>query len=217
MEFLKTVVDIFLHLDVHLADVTAQYGALTYGILFLIVFCETGLVVTPILPGDSLLFAAGALAALGNLHVTLLAPLLALACLCGDLVNYAAGRFLGARLFKNPDARFLKRAHLDRTHAFYDRHGSKTIIMARFVPIVRTFAPFVAGMGSMPFRRFIGWCVAGAILWVTICVAAGYLFGNIQIVKKNFSVVILAIIFISLLPALIGILRSRRAPDRGAA
>jgi membrane-associated protein len=217
MEFLRAAVDIFLHLDVHLTEVTSHYGALTYGILFLIVFCETGLVVTPILPGDSLLFAAGSLAALGSLHVTWLGPLLALACLCGDLVNYSAGRFLGARLFKNPDARFLKKAHLDRTHAFYEKHGSKTIIMARFVPIVRTFAPFVAGMGSMSFRRYIAFCVGGAVLWVCICVGAGYLFGNIAVVKKNFSVVVLAIIFVSLLPALIGFFRSRGAAKPGAA
>jgi membrane-associated protein len=217
MEFLRSVADIFLHLDVHLGDVVGRYGALAYAILFLIVFCETGLVVAPFLPGDSLLFAAGSLAALGSLHVTALGPLLAAACLCGDLVNYSAGRFLGARLFRDPDARFLKRAHLDRTHAFYERHGSKTIIMARFVPVVRTFAPFVAGMGKMHFRRYLAFCVGGALLWVAVCLGAGYLFGNIPVVKKNFSVVILAIIFISILPALIGFLRSRGAAKPGAA
>lgn len=211
MEILRTFIDIFLHLDTHLAQVVSDYGVWTYALLFLIVFCETGLVVTPILPGDSLLFAAGALAALGSLHVTYLLPLLAAACLLGDLVNYSVGRFLGARLFKGGNSRFLKREYLERTGAFYEKHGPKTIIMARFVPIVRTFAPFVAGMGSMRFAKYIAFCVAGALLWVGLCIMAGYLFGNIPLVKKNFTVVILAIIFISILPGLIGLLRSRRA------
>ena len=173
MEILKHIVDLFLHLDVHLTQVTAQYGALTYALLFLIVFCETGLVVLPILPGDSLLFAAGALAALGTLHVTWLFPLLFAACLMGDMVNYAVGKFLGRYLFPDGKSRFFKRDYLDRTHAFYETHGPKTIIMARFVPIVRTFAPFVAGMGRMRFRQYLLFCVAGALLFVgSICHAA---------------------------------------------
>jgi membrane-associated protein len=214
MEFLKSFVDLFLHLDVHLTQVTGQYGAWTYAILFLIVFCETGLVVTPILPGDSLLFAAGSLAALGSLQVTWLIPLLFAACLAGDLVNYAVGKFLGARLFRNPDSRIFKREYLERTRKFYEKHGPKTIIMARFVPIVRTFAPFVAGMGTMRFRTYILYCVAGALLWVSVCVAAGYLFGNIPVVKKNFTLVVLAIILLSIAPGIIGYFRARRAvPD----
>ncbi len=210
MEFLKSVVDLFLHLDVHLTQVTLQYGAWTYGILFLIVFCETGLVVTPVLPGDSLLFAAGALAALGSLQVTWLFPLLFAACLAGDLVNYSIGKFLGVRLFKNADSRFFKREYLERTRGFYATHGAKTIIMARFVPIVRTFAPFVAGMGTMRFRQYILFCVGGAFLWVGACVGAGYLFGNIPVVKQNFTLVVLAIIALSIMPGVIGYLRSRR-------
>jgi membrane-associated protein len=211
MEILKTIVDLFLHLDVHLTQVTSDYGGWTYAILFLIVFCETGLVVTPILPGDSLLFAAGSLAALGSLQVTWLFPLLFAACLMGDLVNYSVGRYLGAKLFSNPDSRFFKRAYLERTNAFYAKHGAKTIVMARFVPIVRTFAPFVAGMGTMRFRTYILYCVGGAILWVGVCLAAGYLFGNIPVVKKNFSLVVLAIIALSLAPGVVGFIRSRRA------
>jgi membrane-associated protein len=210
MEFIKDFVDLFLHLDVLLPKVIGEYGGWTYFILFLIVFCETGLVVTPILPGDSLLFAAGSLAALGSLEVGVLAPLLFGACLLGDMVNYSVGKFLGARLFADPDARFLKREYLDRTHGFYERYGAKTIIIARFVPIVRTFAPFVAGMGTMRFGKYLSYCVAGALLWVGICVGAGYLFGNIPVVKKNFTLVVLAIIFVSLLPAVLGYLKARR-------
>ena len=210
MEILKDFVDLFLHLDTHLDKVIQAYGTWTYAILFLIVFCETGLVVTPILPGDSLLFAAGSFAALGSLDLYTLFPLLMGACLLGDLVNYSVGKFLGARLFQDPDARFLKREYLDRTHAFYERYGAKTIIMARFVPIVRTFAPFVAGMGTMRFGKYILYCVSGAVLWVGVCVTAGYLFGNIPLVKGNFSLVVLAIILLSLSPAVIGFLKSRR-------
>ena len=165
---IKTIIDIFLHLDTHLAQVVSDYGIWTYAILFLIVFCETGLVVTPILPGDSLLFAAGALAALGSLHVTYLLPLLTAACLLGDIVNYTIGKFLGAKLFQNPNSKFFKREYLERTKTFYETHGPKTIIMARFVPIVRTFAPFVAGMGTMSFTKYIAYCITGAVIWVLI-------------------------------------------------
>jgi membrane-associated protein len=209
MEFLKTIIDLFLHLDVHLREVTSQYGTWTYALLFAIVFCETGLVVTPILPGDSLLFAAGALAALGTLNPWLLFLLLTVAAIIGDMVNYWAGHYFGARIFK-PNARILKTEYLDRTHAFYERYGGKTIVLARFVPIIRTFAPFVAGMGRMGYGRFFAYNVFGGIFWVAACVAAGYFFGNIDVVKKNFSVVILAIIFISILPGIIGIVRARR-------
>jgi membrane-associated protein len=216
MELLKKIVDIFLHLDVHLGQVISQYGALTYGILFAIVFCETGLVVMPILPGDSLLFAAGSFAALGNLEITWLIPLLFCACLIGDLVNYSIGKFLGAKLFSNPDSRFFKREYLEKTKSFYVTHGAKTIVMARFIPIVRTFAPFVAGMGTMRFRTYITWCVGGAALWVTVCTGAGYLFGNIPVVKENFTLVILAIIVLSITPGVIGWLRARKAAAKAA-
>jgi membrane-associated protein len=211
MEFLKTIIDLFLHLDVHLREVTSQYGTWTYALLFAIVFCETGLVVTPILPGDSLLFAAGALAALGTLNPWLLFLLLSVAAIIGDMVNYWAGHYFGARIFK-PNARILKTEYLDRTHAFYERYGGKTIVLARFVPIIRTFAPFVAGMGRMGYGRFFAYNVFGALFWVASCVAAGYFFGNIEVVRKNFSVVILAIIFISILPGIIAFVRARRAP-----
>lgn len=210
MEMIKSIVDIFLHLDTHLAQVVSDYGIWTYAILFVIVFCETGLVVTPILPGDSLLFAAGALAALGSLHVTYLLPLLIGACLLGDVVNYTIGKFLGTKLFQNPNSKFFKREYLERTKTFYETHGPKTIIMARFVPIVRTFAPFVAGMGTMSFTKYISYCISGAVIWVTTCLSAGFFFGNIPWVKKNFTVVILAIIFISILPAVVGVIRGRK-------
>jgi membrane-associated protein len=209
MEIIKTIVDLFLHLDVHLAQVVTDYGVWTYGILFLIIFCETGLVVTPVLPGDSLLFTAGALGALGNLNPWSICGLLIVAAVLGDLVNYWAGHHFGARIFK-PDARFLKTEYLDRTNAFYAKYGPKTIVIARFVPFIRTFAPFVAGMGRMKYRIFFTYNVAGAVLWVVSCVVAGYLFGNIPWVKKNFTAVIFAIIFVSLLPALIGWYRARR-------
>lgn len=208
MELLKDFIDLFLHLDQHLSDVVRDYGGWTYAILFLIVFCETGLVVTPILPGDSLLFAGGALAALGGLNPYTMTALLIVAAVLGDMVNYWAGHYFGARIFK-PNARFLKTAHLDRTYAFYEKYGPKTIVIARFVPIVRTFAPFVAGMGRMRYGRFFYYNVTGAVLWVVACIAAGYWFGNIPVVKENFTLVILAIIFLSLLPAVFGYMKSR--------
>jgi membrane-associated protein len=209
MEFLAQFVDFFLHLDAYLTEAVQQYGAWTYALLFLIIFCETGLVVTPILPGDSLLFAAGSLAALGALDPIFLFVLLSVAAILGDQVNYHAGHYFGARIFK-PDARFLKQEYLDRTHRFYEKYGPKTIVIARFVPIVRTFAPFVAGMGSMTYRRFVTYNVSGAVLWVGVCVLAGYLFGNIPIVRENFTLVILAIIFVSILPAIVGMITARR-------
>jgi membrane-associated protein len=209
MEFIGKLVDLFLHLDQHLNDVIGQYGSWTYLILFLIVFCETGLVVTPFLPGDSLLFAAGAFAALGSLNVFWLFALLSIAAIAGDTVNYWIGHWVGPKVFHRENVRFLNRKHLERTHAFYERYGGKTIIIARFVPIVRTFAPFVAGIGRMSYWRFIAYNVIGGVAWVAICVFAGYFFGNLAIVKKNFSIVIIAIVLISTLPMLVEYLRHR--------
>jgi membrane-associated protein len=199
MDLLKQLIDVFLHLDKHLADVTRDYGAWTNAILFAIVFCETGLVVTPFLPGDSLLFTAGALASLGTLNVWALFLLLSVAAVLGDTVNYWIGKKIGPRAFDG-SVKFLKQEHLQKTEAFYEKHGKKTIILARFVPIVRTFAPFVAGVGSMTYGTFIAYNVIGGVAWVAICVFSGYFFGNIPIVKKNFSLVVLAIIGISVLP-----------------
>ncbi len=187
MDLLQQAVDVVLHLDKHLAELTAQYGTTTYLILVAIIFCETGLVVTPFLPGDSLLFAAGALAALGQLDPWLLFAALSVAAIVGDSVN-------------DGSIRFLKQEHLERTHAFYEKHGAKTIVIARFVPIVRTFAPFVAGVGSMTYSTFITYNVAGGLLWCGLLVWAGYFFGNIPFVKKNFEFVIIAIILISVIP-----------------
>ena len=210
MDFLHGVVDLFLHLDKHLADIIGQYGGWTYAILFAVVFCETGLVVTPFLPGDSLLFAVGTFAGMGALDVRVVVPLLLAATFLGDNVNYFIGKKLGRRAFSG-ELRFVKREYLTRTEAFYDRHGPRTVILARFVPIVRTFAPFVAGVGAMPYRRFIGYSLAGAVLWVGLLVLSGYFFGTIPVVRDNFSIVVLAIIAISLMPMVVQFLKSRRA------
>ena len=210
MEYISHFIDLFLHLDKHLGELVKEYGTWTYLVLFVIVFCETGLVVTPILPGDSLLFAAGAIAALGSLNPHLLVVLLTIAAVLGDAVNYQIGRYVGPAVFKKEDSRFFKRAHLEKTHAFYERYGGKTIIIARFVPIVRTFAPFIAGVGQMSYKQFALYNVVGAILWVVIGVYAGYLFGGLEIVKENFSLIIIAIVLISLLPAAFEFWRARR-------
>ena len=210
MEFLGLVIDLILHIDRHLLELFQQYGAWVYGILFLIVFCETGLVVTPILPGDSLLFAAGALAGAGGLDVNLMALLLWVAAVLGDAVNYAAGRHLGMRLFRNPDSRMFRRDYLVRTQQFYAHYGARTIVIARFVPIVRTFAPFVAGMGTMPYRAFLVWNVTGAAAWVVCFSYAGYLFGDLPAVRENFTLMILAIIAVSMLPMAVEVLRAWR-------
>ena len=210
MEFIKDFIDLFLHLDTHLQTVIQSYGTWTYVILFLIIFCETGLVVTPILPGDSLLFAAGAFAATGSLDLAWLLIRLTVAAVLGDAVNYAIGHFMGPKVFSQPDSRFLKREYLDRTHQFYEKYGGKTIIIARFVPIVRTFAPFVAGVGSMTYAKFASYNVVGGLLWVGVCVLAGYAFGNIPVVQENFTLVILGIIFVSILPGIIEFLRQRQ-------
>jgi membrane-associated protein len=215
MELITYFIDLFLHLDRHLNEIIQDYGIWTYLILFLIIFCETGLVVTPLLPGDSLLFAAGALAATTGspLNVIILFVLLTIAAILGDTANYWIGSIVGPRAFTSK-SRFLKREYLTRTHEFYEKYGGKTIIIARFVPIVRTFAPFVAGIGSMTYWRFLLYNVVGGVLWVAICVFAGYVFGNIPFVKNNFSLVVLAIIFISILPGLIEYIRHRY--QRGA-
>jgi membrane-associated protein len=210
MELLSRIIDLFLHLDQHLGQLISQYGTWTHLILFLIVFCETGLVITPFLPGDSLLFAAGTFAALGALDLWLIVILLIIAAIIGDTVNYWIGAYVGPRAFRG-DIRFLKKEYLERTHAFYEKHGGKTIILARFLPIIRTFAPFVAGVGAMSYPKFITYNVVGAVLWVGLFVLAGYFFGNITIVRENFTLVILAIIVISVLPLAIEALRARRS------
>ncbi|HEY8195498.1 MAG TPA: DedA family protein [Gemmatimonadales bacterium] len=210
MDLLPRILDLFLHLDHHLGQLISQYGTWTHLILFLIVFCETGLVVTPFLPGDSLLFAAGTFAALGALDLWLVVLLLIVAAIAGDTVNYWIGAYIGPRAFRG-DLRFLRREYLDRTHAFYEKHGGKTIIMARFVPIIRTFAPFVAGVGAMSYPKFIVYNVVGAVLWVGLFVLGGYFFGNIAAVRENFTLVILAIITLSVLPIVVEALRARRS------
>jgi membrane-associated protein len=209
MEWIKLVVDFIIHIDVYLGDVIKHYGVWTYLILFLIIFCETGLVVTPILPGDSLLFAAGAFAALGSLDVALLSALLSIAAILGDTANYWIGCYMGPKVFHKENSRFLKKEYLDRTHQFYERYGGKTIIIARFIPIIRTFAPFVAGVGSMTYWRFISYNIIGGIAWILICVFTGYYFGNLPVVKNNFSLVILAIMFISIIPGIVEFLRHK--------
>src|SRR5471030_2124155 len=213
MGFIQFVIDFILHIDVHLAELVAQYGAWVYGILFLILFCETGLVVTPFLPGDSLLFVAGALAALpGNdLNVHLMVSLMAVAAIVGDAVNYTIGRLFGERLFRNPNSKIFRRSYLDQTHKFYEKHGGKTIILARFVPIVRTFAPFVAGMGHMSYRHFALFNITGGVLWVALFTYAGYLFGDLPVVQENLKLLIVAIILLSILPGVIEVWRHKRA------
>jgi membrane-associated protein len=201
-----------LHLDAKLGEIIAAYGAWTYLILFTVIFCETGLVVTPFLPGDSLLFAAGTLAGRGNLNLGILLAALAAAAIVGDNVNYWIGRYIGPRAFSS-EVRFLKREHLDRTHRFFEKYGGKTIILARFVPIVRTFAPFVAGVGAMNYGRFLLYDVPGGMAWVSIFVVGGYLLGSIPWFKDNFIAVVLAIIIISVLPMVIELLRARYWPE----
>jgi membrane-associated protein len=211
MEFIKLLIDFILHLDTHLVAIVNDYGTLTYVILFLIIFTETGLIVMPFLPGDSLLFAAGALSALADstLNVAFIIPLLIVAALLGDNVNYFVGHFAGGFIKSKERILFFKREYILQTEAFYEKHGAKTIIMARFVPIVRTIAPFVAGAGSMKYKNYILNCILGAILWVVGLTMLGYLFGNIPIIKNNFEKVILAIIVISVLPMIIGVLKGR--------
>jgi membrane-associated protein len=209
LDLLTQALDFIRHLDEHLQALVSEYHTATYFILALIIFCETGLVVTPFLPGDSLLFAAGAVTAGSDvLSIWILIPLLILAAILGDNVNYFFGRYLGQRVYER-DYWFMKRKHLDRTQEFYEQFGGRTLIMARFVPIVRTFAPFVAGVGKMDYRRFIAYCVGGAVLWVTSMTVAGYFLGSIPWVKKNFELVVLGIITVSVLPMVIEVLRAK--------
>lgn len=214
---MATFIDFFLHLDKHLSDLMLEYQTATYFILCLIIFCETGLVATPFLPGDSLLFAAGMLTASnGILNIWFLIILLICSAIVGDNVNYFVGRFVGEKIFEIKFLKkLIKREYLDKTHAFYEKHGGKTIIMARFVPIVRTFAPFAAGLGKMEYSRYITFCMAGALLWVPLLSLAGYYFGNIPVIKNNFEKVILGIIFISVLPIIIGYFKGRREKTAG--
>jgi membrane-associated protein len=216
------LIDLFLHLDAHLAELVVNYGVWVYAILFAIIFAETGLVVTPILPGDSLLFACGALAATGVLDPWLVAGLLVAAAILGDAVNYSVGHYVGPKIFSAEDHagfwhKLLNRDHLRQAHAFFERHGGKAIVLGRFVPIVRTFVPFVAGAGEMTYATFAFYNVTGAFIWVGLCVGAGYAFGNVPVVKENFSLVALGIVFVSLIPMALELLKRRRAPAPGAA
>jgi membrane-associated protein len=205
MELLTGFWDLIVHLDTHLESFVAQHGAWVYALLFAIVFCETGLVVTPFLPGDSLLFVAGAIAAVGGMDIVAVMATLVVAALCGDNVNYWVGRWAGKSIF----SKFINPVHLQRTQAFYERHGGKTIILARFMPIVRTYAPFVAGIGHMPYLRYLAYCVAGALLWVVSLCTAGYFFGNMPAVKNNLTVVIVVIVLLSISPAIFAYAKSR--------
>ncbi|MGW8317780.1 MAG: DedA family protein [Candidatus Promineifilaceae bacterium] len=216
MDIINTLIDFFLHIDQHLNEIIQAYGAWTYALLFMIIFMETGFVVTPFLPGDSLLFAAGTFAALGSLNVWLLWLICFVAAVLGDTVNYWIGHKIGPRAFEQ-DMRFLKREYLERTQNFYDKHGGKTIVLARFVPIVRTFAPFVAGVGTMHYRRFIVYNVLGGFLWTALFISLGYFFGNIPFVRKNFELVIVVIILISVVPMAIEYVRSRSRKTKASA
>lgn len=210
MEYFLQFVDLFLHLDKHLHEIIVDYGTWTYVILFMIVFLETGLVVTPFLPGDSLLFAAGAFAGRGALSIDYLVVVLLVAAILGDTLNYHIGKYLGPKVLKNENSRILKKQHLDKTQRFYERYGGKTIIIARFVPIVRTFAPFLAGVGAMNYSKFLSYNIIGAFIWVFSLCFAGYFFGELPIVKNNFGLVIVAIIIISVMPAVIEYIRARK-------
>lgn len=209
MDLILTLIDILLHLDIYLDTLIRNYGVWTYAILILIIFCETGLVLTPFLPGDSLLFAVGTFAALGSLDIQIAIPAMGLAAIAGDSSNYWIGFFTGPKVFHQEKSRFFRKDYLDRTHEFYEKYGRKTIIFARFVPIIRTFAPFVAGIGRMPYIRFVTFSVVGNIAWMCTFILGGFFFGNIPVVRENFTLVVLAIIFISILPGIIGFLKQR--------
>jgi membrane-associated protein len=209
MDLILHFIDFFIHLDKYLPAIIASFGIWIYVIVFIVIFCETGLVVTPILPGDSLLFALGTLAALGSLHIEALLILLSIAAISGDSVNYSIGHYIGPRVFQFEDSRFFKKEYLLKTHEFYEKHGGKTIIIAQFMPIIRTFAPFVAGVGAMTYSKFILFNVTGCISWVCIFLLGGYFFGNIPMVKNNFTIVIMAIIIISVMPGFIEYLRQK--------
>jgi len=209
MEVIKFLIDFVLHMDVYLNDIITDYGVWTYGILFFVIFLETGFVVTPFLPGDSLLFAAGTFAALGALNPVYLFLLLVVAAIIGDTINYSIGAYIGPKAFSG-EFKFLKKEHLDKTQVFYEKHGGKTIILARFIPIIRTFAPFVAGIGTMKYSKFVLYNVVGGISWVAIFISLGYFFGNIPFVQKNFELVIFAIIFISFIPPVLEFFKARK-------
>ena len=215
MEIINFLIDFILHMDVHLNEIISNYGVWTYGILFFVIFMETGFVVTPFLPGDSLLFAAGTFAALGSLNPLYLFLLLSVAAVLGDTVNYAIGQYIGVRAFSG-EIKFLKQEYLEKTQEFYDKHGGKAIILARFVPIIRTFAPFIAGVGTMKYRKFISYNIIGGIAWVAIFTFLGYFFGNIEFVKKNFELVIFAIIFISFIPPVLEVIKARKESKQAA-
>ncbi len=215
MELITYFIDLFLHLDKHLHTFIQFFGGWIYVILFMIIFCETGLVVTPILPGDSLLFALGSFAALGILELELLILLLITAAVAGDTVNYSLGKFVGPRVFQKSKFFLFKQEYLERTTRFYEKHGGKTIFIARFIPIIRTFAPFVAGIGSMAYGRFIVYNIAGGISWILLFLLGGYYFGSIPMIKQNFTLVIIAIVFLSILPGIIEYLRQRRPAHQG--
>ncbi|HEY3362461.1 MAG TPA: DedA family protein [Methanosarcina sp.] len=212
MENLSYFVDLFMHLDTHLSAITSEYGLLTYLLLFAIIFCETGLVITPFLPGDSLVFATGALVASGSFNLFTILVVLCLAAIVGDTVNYQIGHLLKDRVTSRENIRFIKQEHLDCTHMFFEKYGVKTIIIARFVPIIRTFAPFVAGIGTMPYSTFISYNIIGGIAWVMSFFFGGYFFGNLPVVKDNFSLMIIGIIFVSLIPGIIAYIQSKRDP-----
>ena len=209
MELIINFADFFVHLDRHLASIIQFFGSWNYFIFFLVIFCETGLVVTPFLPGDSLLFGLGTFAAMGVLQIEWLLILLATAAVAGNTVNYAIGKFVGPKVFHKDNVRFLNKEYLDRTHDFYEKHGGKTIVIARFIPIIRTFAPFVAGIGKMSYLRFVIYNIAGSVAWVALFILAGYYFGNLPAVRRNFTFVIFAIIVVSVLPVIIEFFRSR--------
>lgn len=214
MDFLRQAIDIFLHIDVHLNTVIQMFGAWTYVILFAIIFAETGLVIVPFLPGDSLIFAVGTFAAIDSLNIWLTLALLIVAAILGDTVNYWIGHAVGPKVFTRDDVRFLNKKHLERTQAFFNKHGGKTIILARFMPIIRTFAPFVAGVGRMHYGRFIAYNIIGGVVWVSLFLLGGYFFGNIPWVKHNFEYVILAIVGVSFIPPIVEFVRRRCTPTR---
>lgn len=209
MDIIFYFIDFFIHLDKYLPVIIDSFGVWAYIIVFLVIFCETGLVVTPVLPGDSLLFALGALAALGALHIEALLILLCIAAITGDTVNYSIGHYIGPKVFHYEDSRFFKKKYLVKTHEFYERHGGKTIIIARFMPFIRTFAPFVAGVGAMSYAKFIVYNIIGGVTWICVFLLGGYFFGNIPSVKENFTIVIMAIIIISVMPGFIAYFRQK--------